>query len=457
MQCMQLHSASQAAKKGLYIGLLPVWGSSVKTKTLTRKIRICSLLAAIMLSAAARAQTIKPAGLGFDFSSAPATAGKVHVAPDIAYSRERGFGFEPGADLKQTDSAITSEKPFYFHIAIPQEGNYKVTINFGDTLSATDNTVFAELRRLMVESVHTDPGASATRTFIVNTRTPAIPGRGRVKISSRERTQEPWAWDDRLSLEFNGTHPGVRSIQIEMINVPTIYLLGDSTVCDQANEPYNSWGQMLPRFFKPEVAVANGAESGDSFAPSLSAGRFAKFWEQMKPGDYLFIQYGHNDMKSTAPDALETYANNLRRVVDETRSHSGTPVLVASVSRRTFGPDGKIANSFGGYTDAVRAVAKEKGCALIDLQAGSALFYEALGDQKSHLAFATMQEGTHHNNYGSYEIAKCIVMGIKQAKLELAKHITDDFKDFDPSHPDPVEHFKLPRSPQAANIAPLGD
>jgi lysophospholipase L1-like esterase len=406
---------------------------------------------------ATQAQTTKPTDLGFDFSGAPVAAGKVHVAPDMAYSRERGFGFEPGAELKQTDSAVTSENPFHFHIAVPQEGNYKVTITFGDTLSATDNTVFAELRRLMVESVHTDPGAIVTRTFIVNTRTPAIPGGGQVKINSRERIQEPWAWDDRLSLEFNGAHPGIRSIQIEKADVPTVYLLGDSTVCDQANEPYNSWGQMFTRFLKPEVAVANGAESGDSIAPSLSAGRFAKFWGQMKPGDYLFIQYGHNDMKSNAPNAIETYTNNMRRAVDETRSHGGTPVLVTSVSRLTFGPDGKIANSFGGYTDAVRAVAKEKSCALIDLQASSAMFYEALGERQSHLAFATMQEGTHHNNYGSYEIAKCIVMGIKQAHLDLAKHIVDDFKDFNPSHPDPVEDFKLPHSPLVTNISPLGE
>jgi fibronectin type 3 domain-containing protein len=117
-------------------------------------------------------QTTKLTKFEFDFSSAPAAAGKMHVAPDMAYSRERGFGFEPGAELKQTDRAITSQKPFHFHIAVPQEGNYKVTVTFGDTLSATDNTVFAELRRLMVESVHTDPGASATRTFIVNVRTP---------------------------------------------------------------------------------------------------------------------------------------------------------------------------------------------------------------------------------------------------------------------------------------------
>jgi lysophospholipase L1-like esterase len=407
--------------------------------------RICSFLIAFLFSVAIPAQTAKQTHFEFDFSSVPAAAGKVHVAPDMVYSEDRGFGFEPGAELKQNNHGITSEKPFYFHIAVPQEGNYKVTITFGDSLSATNNTVFAELRRLMVENVETKPGADATRIFIVNTRTPAISGGGKVKINSRERTQEAWAWDGRLSLEFHGEHPGIRSIEVEKVDVPTVYLLGDSTVCDQASEPYNSWGQMLTRFLKPVVAVANGAESGDSIEPALSAGRFAKFWGQMKPGDYLFVQYGHNDMKSKAPNALETYANNLRRVVDETRNHGGTPVLVTSVSRRTFSPDGTIANSFSGYTDAVRSAAKEKDCPVIDLQACSALFYEALGDQRSHLAFATIQENTHHNSYGSYEIAKCVVIGIKQAHLDLAGSIVDDFKDFDPSHPDPAGFFKLPR------------
>lgn len=421
------------------------------------KLRIGAFAAAVLLSAWVQAPAAGPSRFGFDFSGAGPSAGRVPVAPGMSYSGERGFGFEPEAELVQTGCAITSDKPFYFHIALPEEGAYRVVVTFGDCASATDNTVFAELRRLMVEGVRTGPGASAAATFIVHTRTPAIPGGGRVRINGRERTQEPWAWDDRLSLEFNGARPGVRSIDVEKVDVPTVYLLGDSTVCDQAREPYSSWGQMLPRFLKPEVAVANGAQSGDAIAPALSAGRFAKFWAHMKPGDHLFVQYGHNDMKSSAPDALQTYAANLGLVVDRTRGLGGIPVLVTSVSRRTFGPDGRIADSFGGYTDAVRAVAGEKGCALIDLQACSARFYEALGERRSHLAFATMQEGTHHNSYGSYEIAQCVVMGIRLARLDLAGLIRDDFGGFDPSRPDPPEHFRILRSPPAARITPLED
>jgi hypothetical protein len=95
---------------------------------MTSKSLICCFFTAIALSTLAQAQTTKPTNLGFDFSSGPPAEGKVHVAPDMAYSRERGFGFEAGAELKQTDRAITSDRPFHFHIAVPQEGNYKVTI-----------------------------------------------------------------------------------------------------------------------------------------------------------------------------------------------------------------------------------------------------------------------------------------------------------------------------------------
>jgi lysophospholipase L1-like esterase len=402
-----------------------------------------------------------PTSFKFAFGPGKAPAGFTQVLPDMTYSKERGFGFEAGADLKASGAnaargSISSDKPFFFSVAVP-EGNYKVTATLGEAQAATDNTVNAELRRLMLERVQTAPGKFETRSFIVNVRTPAIVGGGEVRLGAREKTSEIRAWDDRLSLEFNGAHPGVAALEIAKVDVPTVYLLGDSTVCDQPREPFNSWGQMLTRFLKPDVAVCNGAESGDSIAPALGARRFDKFWSQMKSGDYLFIQFGHNDMKSTATNALGTYANNMRRAVDETRKHGGIPVLVTSVSRRTFDDQGKITDSFKGFTQAVREVAKEKNAPLVDLQNMAAAFYEALGVEKSHQAFATPTEGTHHNDYGSYEVAKCVLMGIKQNKLDLAKHIVDDFKDFDPSHPDAVEDFKVPKSPQVTNLTPLGN
>src|SRR5262249_37077571 len=157
-------------------------------------------------------------------------------------------------------------------------------------------------------------------------------------------------WDEKLTLEFNDTRPAICSIEITPVDsVPTIFLLGDSTVCDQPREPYNSWGQMLTRFFSSGVALANHAESGESLKSSLDAGRLEKVLSAMKPDDYLFVQYGHNDEKETSPGAgpFTTYKARLKTFVTEARKHDGIPVLVTPVQRRTFDADGRITNSHG--------------------------------------------------------------------------------------------------------------
>jgi lysophospholipase L1-like esterase len=367
--------------------------------------------------------------------------------PIPIYSKDAGYGYEPGF-------APAEGKPAFFSVDAP-EGNYRVTVKFGDPKSASDNTVFAELRRLMIENLRTEPGKYVTRSFLVNVRQPAIPGGGAVRINDREKTTEAWAWDNRLTLEFNGAHPAVASVTIEPADVPVLYLMGDSTVCDQPSEPYNSWGQMITRFLKPEIVVSNQAESGESVAGALSKGRLEKIWSAMKPGDFLFMQFGHNDMKSTAPDALERYTNDLRRVVDETRKHGGKIVLLTPVSRRSFDDSGKITNSFRGYPDAVKLVAREKDVPLIDLQSMGAALYEAWGPDASHRAFANMQENTHHSDYGSYEIAKSVVQSIRDLGIKLP--IVEDFTGFDPHKPDTFEGFTLVKSPQVTNVTPLGN
>jgi len=203
--------------------------------------------------------------------------------------------------------------------------------------------------------------------------------------------------------------------------------------------------------------VANHAESGESVAGALAKGRFDKIWSQMKKGDYLFVQFGHNDMKSPATNALELYTDNLRQIIDHARQLGGIPVLCTSVSRRTFDDSGKITNSFRGYTDAVRLLAREKKVPLIDLQNMAVAFYESMGPEASHQAFANERENTHHGNYGSYEIAKCVLEGIRKNGLGLTNAIVKDFKGFDPAHPDPIATFKVPPSPGGSSQTPLGN
>ena len=403
----------------------------------------------------------------FDFGPGKVAPGYKQVLADSVYRKETGYGFEPGANVtcvsRSTNNALrgdlcTSDKPFYFSVALP-EGNYLVTITFGDPENDTVTTVKAELRRLMLERVETARGKFVTRTVAVNIRTPTIAGGGEVKLKDREKTTEAWAWDEKLTLEFNNSHPAVAAIEIVRADkLPTIYVLGDSTVCDQPSEPYNSWGQMLTRFFQANVVVANNAESGESLRSSLAARRLDKVASLMKQGDFLFIQYGHNDEKEKGEGigAFTSYKADLKKFVAVARAHGVTPVLITPVQRRTFDQQGKISNSHGDYPEAVRQVAKEEKVALIDLHAMSTKFYEALGPEQSKLAFKE-GDGTHHNNYGSYELAKCIVAGIRAAKLSLVQDLVSDAPAYDPSHPDPIASFSLPPSPMSTNTKPLGN
>lgn len=412
------------------------------------------------LSRPPHAQSLK-----FDFGPGRVAPGYAQVLQTTTYSKELGYGFEPDSSVSCVDRGgrdamrsdlCTSNQPFFFSVALP-EGNYSVTVTFGDQDAETTTTVKAELRRLMVEEVHTAPGRFITRTFTVNVRIPQISTGGEVKLKDREKTSELWAWDEKLTLEFNNRRPAVCAIEIARANVPTLFLLGDSTVSDQALEPFNSWGQMLTRFFKPGLAVANHAESGESLHSSLGAKRLDKVLSLMKPGDYLFIQYGHNDEKEKGEGvgAFTTYKASLKQFVEEARKHGGIPVLITPVQRRTFDPQRKITNSHGDYPEAVRQVAKEERVPLIDLHAMSSLLYEAWGPEASRRAFAP-NDGTHHNNYGSYELARCIVEGIKANKLGLIKYLAPDLTAFDPRHPDPIDNFKLPASPESTKVKPPG-
>ncbi|HEU6447594.1 MAG TPA: rhamnogalacturonan acetylesterase [Verrucomicrobiae bacterium] len=392
------------------------------------------------------AMHIQASALKFDFGSGKARSGWMQVTPTNVYSDQFGFGFEPGAKVTAGKNSVSGDQPFYFSAKLP-EGNYKVSATLGGEKDST-NTVKAELRRLMLETISVPAGKSVEQTFIVNLRTPDIGGTNHVHLKPREKSSEIWDWDDKMTLEFNGKNPSLRSLEIEPVKVPTVFVIGDSTVCDQPAEPWNSWGQMLPRFFKPEIAIANHAESGETVADSLRAQRFEKIFSLMKRGDYLLIQFGHNDMKDKRPDALEVYRSNLKKIVARTRSLGGTPVLITSMERKAgiHGPTLK------GYPDAVREVAKEENCALIDLNQMSLVFYKALGDNLD----KAFQDGTHHNNYGSYELAQCVVLGIQQDKLPLAKFIVKGFK-FDPAHPDDVNRFEMAVSPNASLEKPLGN
>jgi lysophospholipase L1-like esterase len=398
----------------------------------------------MLLIALQMAMTQAP--LRFDLEPPRRPTGRVAVAADKPYEKG-GYGYEPQR----------RGKAFLFSAAVP-EGNYRVTVRLGGRV-----TVKAEARRLMLRDITTRPGQYVTTSFIVNVRNAQLapppenaPGGSQVELKSREAGS--YTWDEKLTLEFLGD-PSVASIDIEPVDMPTIFLAGDSTVTDQRSEPAASWGQMLPVLFEPDVAVANHAESGETLKSFVTAHRFDKLLSQMKPGDWLLIQFGHNDQKvqwpQTYADPAITYPAWLRTYIAEARRRGAHPVLVTSPERRNY-EGGKVRRTLAEYGEAVRKVAREDGIPLIDLQERTVALYEALGETEAAKLFNDGgKDRTHHNNPGAWFLARAVAAEIAAQVPELAKHLKPAARKFDAARPDLGEGAIAP-SLAESNVRPAG-
>jgi lysophospholipase L1-like esterase len=391
-----------------------------------------------------------PIDLKFDFSAGPAKPGYTRVAPTAVYAADPGYGYEPGAQVSIGDkgNTTTSEKPFLFSAKVA-EGNYNVIVTFGDSTMATTTTLKAESGRLMDMRVQVPAGQVVERTLTTNVRTPHLPKLPNNATGREEVTMDQFDpsssrdWDDKLTVEVVSPHAALRSIEIVSApTAPTVFLAGDSTITDRDGGGDVSWGQMLSNFFKPGVAVSNNGQSGETMKSFMNALRLDKILSQMKKGDYFFIQFIHNDSKASWPQTYvepeTTYKAYLKVYIAEARLRGATPVLVTAMDRGARGT-GAPTHGHGGYPQAMREVAQEEHVAFIDLYGMSDTFYESAGADAGKI----LADGTHSTAYGGYEFAKCIVMGIKQNKLDLANYIVDGFKDFDPAHPDTADSLNL--------------
>ncbi|PJJ59950.1 rhamnogalacturonan acetylesterase [Hymenobacter chitinivorans] len=434
-----------------------------------------ALLAAMLLTGGAVAQPTSP--YKFDFGSGKTAPGYTAVAADAAYSPAQGYGFDFGTSVTAVDRGgkdalrsdfVTSPQPFYFSVRLP-EGNYTVTLTLGDAQGPSTTMLKAESRRLLLETTPTTPGQFTTQTFTLNVKSPRISATETVGLKPRELGKLDW--DDKLTLEFNGPNPCLAALEIKPApRATTVFLAGNSTVVNQDDEPWAAWGQMLPRFLGPGVAVANHAESGLTLGSFLGSRRLQKVLSVLQPGDYLFIEFGHNDQKEkgSTDGAWQSYSERLRLFVRETKQKGGIPVILTSTSRRSFGPDGRIENSLGDFPAAARQVAQQEQVALIDLTLMTTKLYESMGPEESKKAFVhypantypgqpqALADNTHFNPYGAYEIARCVVEGIKANKLGLVKFLRPT-PAFDPAHPDPLTAWQWYGSPRSAVTKPDGN
>ena len=372
-------------------------------------------------------------------------------------SGQQNFGFDLTPSPQAGGRVCMSDSPFFVSVSEP-DGDYRVTVTLGSMDAVSVTTVKAEARRLMLWQIATQPGQMAKRSFIVNLRTPAVNPDETVRLKPREIGNLDW--DEKLTLEFTGQHPSVREIEIEPVQVPTVYLAGDSTVVDQDKEPWAAWGQMLPAFFNDRVAIANEAESGETIASFVGENRFDKIFSTIRAGDYLLMQFAHNDQKpGRGFVSIPHYKELLTRYVALARDRGAHPILVTSMNRRDFTPDGKIEATLGDYPDAMREVAREQNVPLIDLNAMSKTLFEAMGPDGTLKAFVhypantfpgqteELKDNTHFNSYGALELAKCVVESIREQHLPLEKFLRSDVADFDPGHPDAATIWTVPLDP----------
>jgi lysophospholipase L1-like esterase len=225
----------------------------------------------------------------------------------------------------------------------------------------------------------------------------------------------------------------------------TVYLIGDSTIAQKLTTAYpeTGWGMPFTNFFDSTVIVDNRAKNGRSTRTFISENLWQGVADKLKPGDYVFIQFGHNDESKEKVDRYtppEDFKKNLIRFISETRSKSAHPVLLTPVSRRKFDSSGKAMETHTEYSALVIEVAKGQGVPMIDLDEKSRRLYEQFGEETSKLLFLQLAPGehpnypegktdnTHFSELGARKIAQLVLAEIVAMKLDLANRIVKPVK-----------------------------
>jgi len=220
----------------------------------------------------------------------------------------------------------------------------------------------------------------------------------------------------------------------------TVYLAGDSTCANKTADkrPETGWGEMLQQYFDPaKVKVDNRALNGRSTKSFVDEGHWQKIMNAVKKGDFVFIEFGHNDEKKDKPAIYTSpydYRANLTRFIKDVRAKGATPVLMTPVSRRKFENETPV-KTHGEYPDAVKTVGKAQKVAVIDMESKSAKVLSQYGNEGSRKLFLQLKPGenpnypdgvednTHFNPTGAEEMAKLAVDGIRESRSKLVKYL----------------------------------
>jgi DNA sulfur modification protein DndE len=220
---------------------------------------------------------------------------------------------------------------------------------------------------------------------------------------------------------------------------PVLFMIGDSTMANKPDKEYpeRGWGQLLPTFFDSALVIENHAQNGRSTRSFIYEGRWDSVCGKMKKGDFVVIQFGHNDGSIQKTERYATpveYRYNLTKFVNETRLKGANPILCTPVVRRNF-VEGKLVETHGEYPDIVRKVAKELNAPLIDMHKKSQSKVQELGEEASLSLFLQIPAGvfekvpdgkidnTHFSEKGAITMDSLFVEGVKEQHLELEKYL----------------------------------
>jgi lysophospholipase L1-like esterase len=216
-----------------------------------------------------------------------------------------------------------------------------------------------------------------------------------------------------------------------------VHMAGDSTMADKPTDPPNpefGWGQLLPKFFKDPAMIVNHAANGRSTRSFITEGRWQKLLDALQPGDWVIIQFAHNDEK-IFPNARGEFQENLRRFVTDVRMKKANPILATPCARRSFDESGKLVETHGDYPDAVRSVATETKTPLLEMNRLTMALEEGHGPEGSkrlHLWIGAgiyerqpegYQDNTHYSSYGAERVAALAVQEMIRLRLPLTDRL----------------------------------
>lgn len=384
-------------------------------------------------------ETAEPvAAYKFDFGSGETAEGYTQVTANHAYLEGNGYGFADTAltedenrktgDALKEDFVRVNATSFLTEM---EPGNYRVTMTVGDAEESTSASVTAEqMNKLPLSTI--------------------------AKGEFKEVTYDVALIDGVFNFEFAGNSPKINALTIERLpdngtaERPTIYLASDSTVANYAEgyRPQAGWGETLGQYFDLDrISIDNRAVGGLSSKTFLVGGYLNDLLLDVHEGDYLFMQWSHNDSTPSRPERYltpEQFKVYLKTYIDGARQRGATPVLVTPVNRRDYTGD-VLNKSFPEYVQAMKDTAAETNTLLIDLNRASWEYFNTLGPEGTKSIFLWVgdkEDNTHLQMTGAIEVSKLVAGLVKELKIPLSALVVLD--DEPVTEPDPTDVPGMP-------------